>query len=325
MPRPEDIPIIGDLWEAATPEEKDDIPIFGDVWRAQHAVVDFYEFGCFPEYIVWLQTLTPCIGQLIIDILSFGYGDILRGYFRPIGARGLTRVNRAKLKAQGRTANERAKNRPRFQIPEIGNEIGKSLPGGTFFRGRKVTNAEAYFWQIDGLVQRGLWYWLLADITADFIICWTTGIMESEACARPPAYKLLVKRAGPLTVFTDLWSVLNTTPAEVEEPDGIWDEIQKVDLHDDAVSMVVLKARFTTITGVTMGGELGLFPVGGGMTPFARSGWPIQEDDDPDSISLIRKGVKGPFLVKFKTIGPQAIGQIRDFLLQVAPVETETV
>lgn len=325
MPKPEDMPIIGAIWEGLTPEEMDDLPIFGDVWRAQQAIIDFYEFGCFPEYEVWLRTLLPALGEFLFGLLSFGYGDILRGYFRPNSVRGLSRLNRAKLKGKGAGANARAGGKTRFQIPEIGNEIGKSLPASEFFRGRKVTNAEMYFWRIDGLIQRGLWYWLMADLTADFVVNWTTAIMESEECSPTGTFQLAIHSEAEHFTNPNVWRITSNWTLDYEEPQGFWDGTGVIRIPPGREAVITVTARFKNFFGAVMGGEVGIAPASNPTNPFTYSGWPIGEDDDLEEISLFASGVTGDVVPTFKVVSEGEFGSFYAMRVRVqefhAPAE----
>jgi hypothetical protein len=114
---------------------------------------------------------------MFLVLLDFGWDDVARGFFRPAGIR-------TRWKFRPGKAGQKKK---RFEIPELGESIGKRLPGARFFRGRRVGPFWRWFWRIDGLAQRALWYWLLADIGVDFVYNWTTGIFRHERCWRTDA------------------------------------------------------------------------------------------------------------------------------------------
>jgi len=77
---------------------------------------------------------------------------------------------------------KRKKRRFCFEIPEIGEIIGKNLPGAKAIKGRKVGVAWRWFWRIDAIAQRVLYYWMLVDVLADFSYAWSTGIFRHELC-----------------------------------------------------------------------------------------------------------------------------------------------
>lgn len=228
MPDASQIPVIGPLYNALTPEERDQIPIFGDVWRSMNAIVTFVEYGCYPHWTVWVQTLLPAFGTVVLQILDFGWSDILHGYFRPSSTRGLSGLTRKPSRRRPLKAGELARAERSFEIPEIGNEIGKALPGSKFFQARKVTGVEAFLWDVDFLVERGLWYWLVADIGADFIENWTSGIMKSEACQQEPYGYVHAHKTGPVLQANNGWAGFGLWTTDAADPPGIWDGQQMI-------------------------------------------------------------------------------------------------
>lgn len=137
-------------------------------------VTNVTEFSCDGDWLLYVETLLPALGDMFLVLLDFGWDDVARGFFRPSGIR--TRWKFRPSKKKGR--------RFRFEIPELGESIGKLLPGAKFFRGRRVGPFWRWFWRIDGLAQRALWYWLLVDVGVDLAYNWTTGIFRHERCWR---------------------------------------------------------------------------------------------------------------------------------------------
>lgn len=185
MPRREDIPLINLIPADFDPETIKKIPIIGDLYGAGNAIIEFYESGCRPTWDVYVKLLWPATGSLVMALLGFGLSDVLIGYFRPGGLRRIGRRNvqtpkgrKGKRLGIGRYFNW-------IKIPEIGNEFGKILPGSELIRGIPVGTPEVWFWGGINVIERGLWYWLIADITEDFIIHWSTAILESKACEDP--------------------------------------------------------------------------------------------------------------------------------------------
>lgn len=187
MPRLEDIPLIGRIYDGITEEGIQGIPIIGDLYGAGNAIIDFYESDCRPSWDVYVKTLFPALGTLVIAFLSFGLSDILRGYFRPTGTRGFGFLNRGRRVKTGRPRTRLGRYLGKIKIPEIGNLIGKKLPGATFFRGLPVGNKMNWFWSVSDVFARAGLYWLIADITEDFVINWTTALYHSPECANPKA------------------------------------------------------------------------------------------------------------------------------------------
>jgi hypothetical protein len=150
-----------------------------------NTITEFVEFSCGDDWFVYVETLLPAVGHLFIVLLDFGWDDVARGFLRPAGIR-----SRFKFRDGDGDSKKKKKKKgkgKKFEIPEIGEEIGKRLPGARLLKGRKVGSLSKWFWRIDGIAQRFLWYWLVVDLTIDFFYIWSTGIMKHERCWRSDA------------------------------------------------------------------------------------------------------------------------------------------
>jgi len=138
-------------------------------------VVRFMENPCNAPWVVYFELAGPPLGKAIITLLSFGMDDIIRGFFKPKGLRSGRHGRRGRRGKGGK-----------FRLPEIGEEIGKRLPGAEEAKGRSVTQGVKNLWLIDGVLQRVLYYWLIVDVTATFFYDWATLINESAYCRSQP-------------------------------------------------------------------------------------------------------------------------------------------
>lgn len=151
-----------------------------DEWSASlNTIVRFISFDCNGTWTVLVDTLLPALGEMVIVLLDFGWDDVARGFFRPSGIRSRHRMRRGKKHGHGRGRRRRG---IWDWIPEIGEEIGAHLPGARIVKGRKVGALSRWLWQIDGVLQRGLFYWMMADVITDFGYGWLIGILRHEAC-----------------------------------------------------------------------------------------------------------------------------------------------
>ena len=129
-------------------------------------------FDCDGDFYLLVETLLPAAGQLALVLLDFGWDDVARGFFRPAGIR-----SRFKFRW-----GSRFKGKFLHKLPELGEEVGKRIPGARIFKGLNAKGGWRWFWRIDALAQRALFYWMLADIVVDFGYTWTTGIIRHERC-----------------------------------------------------------------------------------------------------------------------------------------------
>jgi len=145
-------------------------------------IVDFVIDPCHAPILVYIELARAPFGKLVLAWLTFGWDDVLRGYLRPTKAmRGARTFRRGKRpKGWGRIPGYLRK------IPgigdDVGNWIGKKIPGSKELQGRSVGQGQKFFWAADGLAQRFLLWWLIVDILSDFAYEWATLVDATEFC-----------------------------------------------------------------------------------------------------------------------------------------------
>lgn len=156
-------------------------PSFGD---KLNQIVRFIEDPCEAPWIVYLELAKEPAKKALLAWFTFGLADVMRGYFRPKGVRG-RRHGRGRGKGGARAGPIR---RGLSRIPgigdDVGNFIGKRLPGAHKLNQRQVSQGVKNLWFIDGVLQRGLWWWLVVGLTTDFLFEWTSLLQQSEFCQR---------------------------------------------------------------------------------------------------------------------------------------------
>lgn len=135
------------------------------------SIIKFFEDPCQAPWTVYFELALEPAGHVVIELLSFGLDDVIRGYFRPKGIyrRGRTGILARKF---GKWAG----------IPEIGEMIGSHLPGAETMRGRTVSQGVRFLWIVDGVLQRIMFWWMIADLLTDFLYEWTSAINKTEYC-----------------------------------------------------------------------------------------------------------------------------------------------
>jgi len=298
MPDPDNIPLIGPVYRASTIEEAQDIPIVGNAIGTLNAVTNFVEYGCYPHWTVWVDTFWRPAGRVVLQLFVFDLGDILRGYFRPTNLRGIGSGTRMPMRGKKNKAGKTGRGNRKVAIPEIGNSVGKALPGSPFFQGRKVTGIERYLWILDGLSQRVLWYWLVAEITEDFVTEWTTAIMESEACRRPTTFYISAEKTGATAVFTGDWSRIIAWQTIERSGPGFWNGIGgALDIpagHQANIAAAVHVSE--SGIGTVEGANVRLSVIGSGPQPTPETPWPVNSNDDPTTPTLTAT-IYGPAVV----------------------------
>jgi hypothetical protein len=137
-------------------------------------VIDHWDVWCDAPLAVYAETLWPAALDLFVGLMTFGMDDVIRGYARPKNLRS---------RSHGKRSN-RGRRRPRLGLPELGDEIGSRLPGARDMHNRKVTDGVRNLWLFDSALQRGLYYYMLADLGTEFAANWTSLLYDTQHCQK---------------------------------------------------------------------------------------------------------------------------------------------
>lgn len=138
-----------------------------------NAVMTLWDNPCGLTWIQYAETAFPALGKATLQVLDFDACDILRCIFRPESLPVGSKRNpgrRGKTKIPGPAG-----------IPEYLCE--RFVPKGDLPH-RAVTDGVRHMWAIDGVLQRGLFWWMIADVTNEFFINWGTLIQATEKCRK---------------------------------------------------------------------------------------------------------------------------------------------
>lgn len=151
-------------------------PKHPDYFDKVNFVIDSWTTGCEAPWYVYVQTMKPAALEALITLLTFGWDDVARGYFRPRGLQGRrTGKRKGKFSKLGKA------------FPELGEMLGEKLPGAEQVKGARWSDGLKTLWRIDTAIQQVLFYWLVADVTIDFAFNWTSLLYESYWCRKPDA------------------------------------------------------------------------------------------------------------------------------------------
>lgn len=174
-------------------------------------VVDFVDNPCDAPWTVYFETALPAAGRAVLMVLAFGMDDVIRGYARPGGRRNPYH------RRKGRKGRLRIRG-----IPELGEAVGSHLPAPESFKTRSVTQGVKNLWIVDGVMQRALWYWLLADIISEFLYEWTTTISKTEFCKGRFGSNLLAEGAGGSAIAIVGWMAILLPNVRYETGTTAW-------------------------------------------------------------------------------------------------------
>lgn len=153
-------------------------------------IIDFIQDPCEAPWQVYVETALPALGDLILVWFDFGLDDVIRGYFRPAGLRSFGHWRGRKRLPKNRRKPSLVRSLKELLEDDLGNIIGKHLPGANIVKARKVSSLERTLWIIDTQIQRVLFYWMVIDVTTDFFYSWTSTLIKTEYCQNQYNYAL---------------------------------------------------------------------------------------------------------------------------------------
>ena len=119
-------------------------------------------------WAVYAETALPAFLEVWVAIICFDILDVVRFIFKPSGLRS------------GRHGRRGRKGRNKRGRKGLGRRLVGKLPVVSLLQSRKVSNGVKNLWIIDGIGQRLLWWWLMADVTSAFVYNWTTMARKTE-------------------------------------------------------------------------------------------------------------------------------------------------
>lgn len=146
-------------------------PVRHDSFDKINFVIDAWTTGCDAPWYIYIETMRPALLTAFITLITFGWDDVLRGFFRP---KGLYKRRTGKRKGKFGVR--------RLHWPEFGNMLGKNLGGMTGVQGARWNSLGKTLWRIDGAMEMVRFYWLVAAIAEDFVFDWTSLLYESYWC-----------------------------------------------------------------------------------------------------------------------------------------------
>jgi len=141
----------------------------GIIERANYIVRSFNN-PCNAPWAVYVETALPAFLEVWIALICFDLLDVIRWISKPAGLRS------------GRHLRRRRKGDKRRRKVGLGNRLARKIPALNRLSQRKVSQGVKNLWIIDGIGQRLLWWWLVADVATAFLYNWTSLIRKTEFC-----------------------------------------------------------------------------------------------------------------------------------------------
>lgn len=186
-------------------------PIDPDSFDKVNFVIDAWTTGCDAPWYIYVETMKPAALAAFITLITFGWDDVARGYFRP---KGLNPRRTGKRKGKWNKA------RPRF--PELGELLGGKLPGAQEVQGQKWSNLAKTLWRVDGAMQAALFYWLVVDVVEQFAFDWTSLLYESYWCQDPALGKFSFQTIGWFAIPRNQWKKAGFGTEDYNHPPPGW-------------------------------------------------------------------------------------------------------
>lgn len=176
-------------------------------------VIDSWAHPCEAPWYIYVETLWPAALEAFLVLITFGWDDILRGYWKP---RGLGRRT-------GKRKRKWARRIPRF--PELGELIGSKIPTADIVKGRKWGAGGKTLWRIDTLLQKGLFWWLVVDVTVDFAYNWTTLLYETSWCMKTAHGRFESSSEGLSLKPPNVWTLMGFNTVIYQQGTCSWAHI----------------------------------------------------------------------------------------------------
>lgn len=174
-------------------------------------VIDAWAEPCEAPWYIYIQLLKPAALTAFITLISFGLGDVARGFARP---HGLDRRRSGKRKGKW------ARRIPKF--PEIGNLIGAQIEGSSAVKGANWGVAGRFLWRVDTVLQAGLFWWLIADVTTDFAYTFTSLLYETRWCEGQDKGRFSWAKGVTEQLLPNVWGEIGFNDKDYDRPFPGW-------------------------------------------------------------------------------------------------------
>lgn len=136
------------------------------------AVLDMWQNPCGASWEVYLELAREPAGKAVLQLLEFDLCDILRCIYRPAGLPVGTKRRRGRRGKGGLTGP--------LGAPEY---LCEKFIRDPEFSKRPIASGTKLLWSIDGALQKGLFAFMIADVTNEFLYDWMTLVNRTQACS----------------------------------------------------------------------------------------------------------------------------------------------
>lgn len=145
-------------------------------------VMRLWEDPCDAPWTVYIETALPAALELYISLATFGALDVVRAAAQPGRGRGGAHGRRGSRSRGRGKSRSGGLGRIAGALTSPGESLGAKIGSEAGIRGRSVSQGVSHMWAIDGVIQRGLWAWMVADLASDFAANWTSNLYNTKFC-----------------------------------------------------------------------------------------------------------------------------------------------
>lgn len=192
-------------------------------------IVQFWSNPCNAPFLVYLELAWAPLGRAVLLWFSFGLLDIQRGFWRPsraLGGRRSARRGKRGRKPKRIPKAVRGRARAIYRLPGIGDDsggwLGKQIPGAQEVKGRHINQGQINFWILDDMGQKILLFFLIANISIDFLYDWATVVDQSLFCQRTQDGVLYARGPGSTSGGVFICQAGNAPEIVFKEGDVDW-------------------------------------------------------------------------------------------------------
>jgi len=259
-----------------------------------NAISFLWQNPCSATPWAYYETLKPALGQAFITFVSFGWDDVLRGFLRPKGL------------SCGHKKQKRPRGRPGFlrQLldDDIGNNIGKHIPGAKKLRQRTIETGVKGLWRLDLAGQKVAFTWLLYSIVSDFYIDWQSGLVK--ASCTPGLFDWMGGCANSSLFFTPLTGWIDVPMTSTTEAVGCAAAVGVITIQFNANGFLAGEVQALNVGLARASFELSLFTNQDGGTRLDQT---ESAPTDPGQIAVanVGQGINrgGSFWLEVKATG----------------------
>lgn len=159
--------------------------VYGAADQLQNTILDFIHTPCREPWLVLARAALPPANEAMRMLFTPSVEEVLEEYLGPKLTGGPRKPDPEGRDRRRRRSPSGRTRRSWPGIPDADSRLAALLPGASLIDGRQLGRGEWWLWKIFGLTELVGWYTLLADISAQGLINWSSGIMEARFCERP--------------------------------------------------------------------------------------------------------------------------------------------